>query len=511
MADKPVYNNRRERLLNKDDKYFRKYIENTTAHGVVRIFSGKSYIRRLFWLVIVLGSAAGCLNNVINRFIFFAGSPTSTTLALTRQDNLTFPAVTVCNLNQFRRDAVDEIHPDFTYALRDVFYSGLLDNETLDSNCSLAEFVERENLPNLSLEELYFRAMDPFDELILDCFFAGKRCNRSHFTLTLTDIGYCYTFNSAEQNSSFKAISTGTRAGLYLAMSINQQLYVASNSFDAGVKVVVHPRSETPRPEDTGVAVPPGRNAFIGIRERRIIDNTARRQCRSSLDLSGFNFLGDEGEGYSISSCSYDCLLTRIAEECECTLDSTTSNERYEMLPVCTVSDLCCVLEQQRVTVDCQCPAACNSTAFDLFNSYSAFPAQYFAEDVETRFTHLYNFSFNTRDNILSVNVYFESLNVETQTTSDAYGPVALLSDIGGQLGLFMGVSVISVMEFVTWLIDEVKFRLCGESVSERTLCRCCSRLCSRKKKAKPETPNTVTVTVDDKELSTVPYVENKT
>ena len=135
-------------------------------------------------------------------------------------------------------------------------------------------------------------------------------------------------------------------------------------------------------------------------------------------------------------------------------------------------------------TVVCQCIAACISTNYDLSSSYSTFPAQYFANDAE----QFFNFSFVTRDNVLSVNVYFESLNFETQTTSDAYGPVALLSDIGGQLGLFMGVSVISVMEFITWLVDEFKFQLVGESTREKSfnVCRWCKKLW-RKKKAKPK------------------------
>ncbi len=76
------------------------------------------------------------------------------------------------------------------------------------------------------------------------------------------------------------------------------------------------------------------------------------------------------------------------------------------------------------------------------------------------------------QSDVVLVNVYFESANVETFTTTSAYTAVALLSDIGGQLGLFLGVSVISMLEFGSWLLDEFRDR-----------CLCCIRRWRRSKK----------------------------
>ena len=121
----------------------------------------------------------------------------------------------------------------------------------------------------------------------------------------------------------------------------------------------------------------------------------------------------------------------------------------------------------------CNCVSACEYTTFDISTSYTAFPAK---NSLQTLIEVLQNETGEAlptsmsyyEENILIIDIYFESLNVELQTTKDAYGVVALLSDIGGQLGLFLGVSVISVMEFVTWVVDELKDRCCG--VSERKL-----------------------------------------
>ncbi len=456
-----------KQLFNKDDKYFRKYIENTTAHGVIRIFSGKSVIRRLFWLVIVLGATTGCLYNISNRISYLAGGPTATTLSLERQDNLTFPAVTICNLNQFRQEVIDAIHPELGTQLRQVYYTDSLSaSEIASCNDQISDFVENATLEHITFENLTFDARDPISELIGACFFSGKRCTAENFSPFLTNSGYCYTFNT--QVPLQKAVSTGVRAGLHLVLNINQSQYVSSSSFDAGVKVVVHTQSEPPRPEDTGVGVPPGTNAFIGVRQRNVIDNTLK-ECETDINTYDFNFLSKRYH-YSIASCNYDCQLTRVAEKCNCTI-GFSYKDKFTRLRKCTLSDMCCIVEQQRLTIDCNCPAACKTTDYEIINSCSAYPAMYATQDI----ADLFNFSF-TSTHFLSVNVYFETLNIETQTTNYAYGFVALLSDIGGQLGLFLGLSVISIMEFGTWIIDEVKNRLFGDKLSEKKLCCCCKQ-----------------------------------
>ncbi|XP_064649409.1 uncharacterized protein LOC135501299 isoform X2 [Lineus longissimus] len=53
------------------------------------------------------------------------------------------------------------------------------------------------------------------------------------------------------------------------------------------------------------------------------------------------------------------------------------------------------------------------------------------------------------RNNFLSMDVYFSELNYELIQQQAAYDIIALLSDIGGSLGLFLGASAISLFELV--------------------------------------------------------------
>ncbi|KAJ1361427.1 Deproteinrin mec-10 [Parelaphostrongylus tenuis] len=53
------------------------------------------------------------------------------------------------------------------------------------------------------------------------------------------------------------------------------------------------------------------------------------------------------------------------------------------------------------------------------------------------------------RENAAMLEIFYEALNFETLTESEAYGVVKMLADFGGQLGLWSGVSVMTICEFV--------------------------------------------------------------
>ena len=455
-------------MCKKDSKKFTKYVESTTAHGVVRIFSGKSKIRRLFWAVVFLGAMAGCLYNISNRIIFLLGNPTSTTLQLVSEENLTFPAVTICNLNSVRRDFLQE---------RDLFYffrtAALFEPDLPDfqSECNnLVRAFSNNDAP--SFTDIQDQGRHRLEEFIIGCRFLGRLCNiTEYFTPTFTQLGYCYTFNSSEVTNG-----TGPRNGLQLTLNIEQDQFVlsSSNLYDVGVKVAIHTQDEPPRPNDRGIGVPPGRNAFLALNQKRVIDET-RRNCKQQNANSEFNFLRQEFN-YSVPACLIDCFYSNLAEMCGCLETGnqfTPDSDRFASYPNCNINDTCCYIEQNYRPDNCNCPSACEYTTFDISTSYSAFPARNSLETLievlqnETGEVLPTNISYY-EENILIVNIYFESLNIELQTTKDAYGVVALLSDMGGQLGLFLGVSVISVLEFVTWVVDELKDRCCG--VSEKKI-----------------------------------------
>ena len=451
-----------------------KHIKSLTASRVL------TAIKHLVWVGVVLGATVGCLVTISDRIKYLASHPTATTISVVRHRTLTFPAVTVCNLNNFRAlEILEEKNLTSLLQLTTLLVSG---EGTTSETCNQVLSVTRSSaiLSSITFEELALQARQPVDDFIRGCFFAGKPCGNitEVFEPVFTNMGIiCYTFNSGKANTSlFQSMGTGQRQGLQLVLNVNQQ----SNSttvLDIGLTIAINSQSEPPLPANQGIGVPAGRNAFISIKQKNNQDQT-ERNCSSESDISTFKFLQENYASYSESACLLDCLHARVADNCECiSVRSFYSPDtpHYSQLPNCTLEKICCIADSlPSLQNSCNCHRACSSISYEAAVSYSSFPA----EELRSLASNLGLPSTLFPNDFLTVSMYFETLNVETQITSSIYSPVAVLSDIGGQTGLFLGLSVISVLQFGDWI-----FKIMGSqelnTTRKRIKAKCAS--CCRK------------------------------
>ena len=339
-----------ERLCNKDSRKFRKYIENTTTHGAVRIFSGKSVVRRLFWALVFISALGVCLGNIIDRIVYLAGDPITTTITQTvNRDGIVFPAVTICNVNPFKRSVFESmVDENMLIAITRLFFTQQSE-ECYDE--TLVEYLKQSNLSYRHIQDV---ARHQAADLIENCTFAGEECNHTDFSEVLTRLGYCYTFNSGRiaNKPLLKSRGIGTRYGLSLKLNIEQKEYLGFPlELNAGIMVAIHTQDDPPVPDEIGIAVPPGKNMFIGLHQRNVSDTStiSRKEgrCRGDDDTSDFNFL-QESFQYSSSSCLLDCFFTNISEHCKCietSVNTPPPSSRYRNFPDCSSINLCCVLE----------------------------------------------------------------------------------------------------------------------------------------------------------------------
>ena len=123
-------------------------------------------------------------------------------------------------------------------------------------------------------------------EFILLCNFLGKPCDMERdFTFSSLGFRNCYTFNGYFKVPPLETNGTGSSHSLFLVLNIDQSEYTSSSLLDAGAIVSIQLSSEPNQAVDQGIAIPPGRVAFVGVRKERIVNETGM-DCVTSHDNS---------------------------------------------------------------------------------------------------------------------------------------------------------------------------------------------------------------------------------
>ncbi|XP_032235399.2 degenerin mec-4 isoform X2 [Nematostella vectensis] len=439
----------------------RDFSDRTSCHGIGQINAPQPFIWRVFWLLIFLGGLGMVFYQCQSLLVLYLDKPTATTVDVTYSPTLNFPAVTICNLNAMKKDSLSAF-PEAEGLLKrynemsqsngtfDVLYL-LGDDELQDlAKGYIAKNEETANISidtQLILEDLMVhtlaksdqqkleRAGHRFEELVFRCSWNMFTCNKGEFMKYWRSFwhfryGNCYTFNQGldkegEEIIPLKSSNTGPMYGLTLDLYINQNQYITPFTQEAGVKVLLSDQSEITFPDSDGFSVPPGYSAFIGLRKRLItrVDPFKNGSCYNTdkgLEMGSIYQSAHRGMKYSIQGCMNSCLANKQRENCNCT------EAKFRVGPNCkNATEMECLhnvsLHYLKGQLGClkRCPQPC------------------------------------TKD-FLRLNIYFQDLNLEKITYKEAYPAESFLGDVGGQLGLWIGVSVITCAEFVKLMMDVV-------------------------------------------------------
>lgn len=106
-------------------------------------------------------------------------------------------------------------------------------------NFSDPEVVAR--VDSYDYNEMTLNASHTLEEMITSCKWQSKEVTCvDYITKTLTALGHCYTFNSAEyihKNGRLTVSRTGISAGLQLTINVQQDEYFVQIGYSAGIRV----------------------------------------------------------------------------------------------------------------------------------------------------------------------------------------------------------------------------------------------------------------------------------
>ncbi|XP_052062005.1 acid-sensing ion channel 3-like [Mytilus californianus] len=111
-----------------------------------------------------------------------------------------------------------------------------------------------------------------------------------------------------------------------------------------------------------------------------------------------------------------------------------------------------------KMKTGCHCPPACSSTRYEVTLSSSIFPSDFYNDFLLKAVTEVERDFY--RKNFIVIHIYFDELKTTIVKQSPVYGSsVEIFGNLGGQMGLFLGASILTITElgeflgFVLWFI----------------------------------------------------------
>ncbi|XP_022086791.1 acid-sensing ion channel 1C-like [Acanthaster planci] len=458
----------------------REFAESTSLHGIAKVFHASRLLIRFVWVAIMLTCLCVCVWQISDRFHRFLQYKANTEISVEYTRDLDFPAVTICNFNRYRSSALTE--SDKTY-LPYIIWANDYDYDSFGDSQGGVEYWDvvaddgRDNDTHFNYTDFTLRAGFLMDDITLrQCEWRRKTksCSPANFSHVFTSFGNCWTFNSGKTGPILKETQAGSGNGVRMLIDIQQSEYTETvdGNIPAGLKVLIHDQATPPFVESSGLAISPGVYAFIGVRKQQYLNlEHPYGKCNASKTLTRFSHYTREG-------CKIECRARAILEKCNCRLVRHPGNETEcspQQTSGCAMSTLGALVGGE--DNPCDCPVPCNYTTFTTSLSTASIPSNSVAAHLqgltETSYSSDYSYSsFSVPypaqldlfeegyipKNVILLDVFYEDINFERYEQSEAITPSALISDIGGQLGLFLGASFITLAEILSYFGKKIDF-----------------------------------------------------
>ena len=451
-----------------------KLARQSQFHGIPRLLSSRNTAVKLIWSVFILASIGLCLYTIIDNIKLYLQFNVNTLVQMIPQHSLDLPVISVCNSNPFTTKKGFEHIANYykkTY------------NITFSDFGEFYKMIEQKSIPD-ERDWIFYKTFeadsDPssfglrFDEQNLFCMALFEPCKREEFVRFYhPKYGNCFRFNSGfTSNGTFIGMKSAIieEYGLQLGLFTGFNDFQSNQSQNGLVLMIDEHFSEAI--DKKGILIRPGTWANIALRKTRSVNlPQPYNDCRN--DDFRDTFVARQlrkYEYYGRRNCMTLCRQMMIIEKLGCydmrypSLDAKyPCNDRnsYEKLNNIDLNMSRCEIE---------CPFECQTTIYDWDISYARFPAYRTYKIINnTNYTSLANYlhsnrSYSYSDSQKSVAgffVYYDPLTVTQVTQSPSMLFADLVANIGGLLGLFLGLSLLSLVEFLEFglVLFEAVFR----------------------------------------------------
>ncbi|KAF1748991.1 hypothetical protein GCK72_025458 [Caenorhabditis remanei] len=372
---------------------------------------------------------------------------------------LSFPEVTICNLNPLNMSKVREMHissSNLNYILKyfnEITKSQYSANKIQDEKFKnyLSQYKNATG-NNFDVQDFLKTVSKTCQETFVSCSFGKEKMENccEHVRTEMTETGIC--FRLSNKNNAYRQWYSGNGFGWEFVLNgnndVNEDYEQLDVEFERGFVIMVHESDKYPRINSYGFAVSPNSqlHAAIAMKNISLLDKANWGSCSK-----GWSHNETTDFTYTANHCEIDCKLRKVQEECGCSpLAYSARHSDLYSSRVCTPYEISQCFQKLRGTHGlwedgCDCPSECNLLEFDVTNSYSDLDGRsrgFSSHQVQTDISH--------------VSLYFSRVAYERIEQQKQLQTADLLSNIAGSMGLFLGMSTVTLLEIFIYLFKSV-------------------------------------------------------
>ena len=436
-------------MANSKKKDLTKCVEELSIHGWPKLFAATTWQRKLTWLI--------CCGIAFSCFIYFTTEvltsyfklDTYTSIRVTQEKSLPLPAATFCNTNYMSA---------FDPAAQAVV------NQELPRSCS--NFTESDfvNVKNQQYFEIGCRMFIANSKEVISTAKSDNFSFPAQFHL-LPHSWPCFTLN---RNQNLRQSNVNEREGIRMILFFNESEQNVGRLTDPnfiikderrGIFLDIHDPAKHYHKSE-GIYLMTGFHTLVKIKKKISVKlgSPFSPDCHKDKKESH-----SSAGKYSVERCRFNCFATAVYKKCG-VMPANIRQKLYGSKPLLrniTKDRLRCYQNAVYAydTSDCNCPPPCRKVSFEKEISYNKWPQNWqlrYLAPIVSEVTNISQHNINielVRKHLIFLSIYFGELTETEEMEVEAYGPAKALSDFGGQMGIFLGASFISLFEIVLLIL----------------------------------------------------------
>jgi hypothetical protein len=184
---------------------FQRWVDHTTLHGITYIYDSSSLLVKFIWTVVFCGFFAFACWLLSNSFTTFFNYEIATSVSRLKVNEITFPAVTFCNLY-------------YSTDINGKNYSAAVIKQIDDLNrfCYMKENIEQYNISLFDFDKTGGKNYKSFfgeekigldwSEMVVGCYFMNSDCHTVYEEVISPRYGRCYTSKDSGQICNIKSV-----------------------------------------------------------------------------------------------------------------------------------------------------------------------------------------------------------------------------------------------------------------------------------------------------------------